>query len=346
MNLDNHLLYIDVTNHCSLNCEFCMYKEERKKSPLNLKLNNFSKENLSRIINDLSTERVIISGEGEPFNNEETVFEILNLSLGNKKVQILTNGLWILDNHNEEIFARLNSLLEGKKDKYQIRISCDSFHIKRIGKKNYKKIVEKVIKKLKNEENKIEICFRGLLEEKEEILEIFKNDFLESEKSRTFRNISLLETDIYLGKYLKLNFIFKNMVGFENSKKESTINEYIASLESIYHKSFTFGNLKLGKNGMDITIKPNGEVFFYGIEISPFFNIFKDEISINKLLDVVENNPIVKMMYSTPFLDIVKSLKKYGPFQEIIDSADNPYWVIKKIYYRDKNKFEEIIKCV
>jgi hypothetical protein len=322
-----------------------MYKEERKNKPLNLKLNSFSKENLSRIINDSSTERIIISGEGEPFNNKEAVFEILSLSQGNKKIQILTNGLWILDNHNEEIFNKLNSLLKEKKDKYQIRISCDSFHIERIGVSSYKKIIEKVISELKNEENRIEICFRGILEEKEEILNTFKDKFLESENSITFKNISSLETDVYIGNDLKLNFIFKNIIGSKKIKKESTMNDYICSLEKIYNKPFTLGHLKTEKNGMDITIKPNGDLFFYGAEIFPLFNIFKDEIDIKKLLNIVENNPILKILYSRPFLSIIKNLKKYEPFNKIISSVDNPYWIIKKMYALNKNKFEGLIKC-
>jgi organic radical activating enzyme len=323
-----------------------MYTLERKSILQNLKLNNFSKENLSKIINNPSTERVIISGIGEPFNNKETIFEILKLSRGNKKIQILTNGLWILGDYEKEIFNKLNYFLKEKKDKYQIRISCDSFHIKQIGKNDYVKIIEKVINQIRNKENQVEVCFRGILEEKEDILNLLKKTFLESEKNVTYKSISNLETDIYLGDNTKLNFIFKNIVGSENSKKENTMERYIKYLEGIYHKPFTLGHLKTGKNGMDITIKPNGDLFFYGAEIYPLFNIFKDEIDINRLLNTIEDNYILKTLYSKTFLEIIKNLRVYTPFQEIINSVDNPYWIIKKMYASDKNKFKELIKCL
>ena len=89
MDLNNHLLYLDVTNQCNLNSDFCMYKTERKKNPLNLKLDELSKQNISNIMNNSKTERIIISGEGEPFNNFKVMMEILNLSKGNKKIQLI-----------------------------------------------------------------------------------------------------------------------------------------------------------------------------------------------------------------------------------------------------------------
>jgi len=344
MDLNNHLLYIDITNQCNLNCDFCMYKEERKKNLINLKLNDFSKNNLSNILNHPETERLIISGEGEPFNNFQSIIEILKLSKGNKNIQMISNGLWLISNNSGEILKKLNTLKNKKNDKYQIRISCDSFHIKRISKERYKKIVSKIINEIKSG-SEIEICFRGILEEKNRILSLFKDYFIVNEKDIKFDSITNLETDIIINKKIKLNFIFKNIVDLDNHKDKNSLNQYIASLEEIYNKPFTLGHLKKGKNGMDITIKPNGDLFFYGAEIYPIFNIYNDNITIEKLNTILTNNRILNKLYSMPFKKLISSLQKYEPFKKIILSINNPYWVIKKMYSYDKNKFNEILKC-
>lgn len=345
MNLENHLLYIDVTNQCNLNCNFCMYKIERKSTPLNLELNYSSKKNISKIINDPTTERLILSGEGEPFNNLKAIIDILYLSGGNKRIQIITNGLWILSKKSDKIISQLNKLSILKKDKYQIRISCDSFHIKKIGESNYKKIIEKIINGIKDNE-KIDICFRSIIEEKNEILKTFKNRFISKEYNVSFNNISNLETDIVLDNYIKLNIIFKNMINIDNVNGINTFDSYIDSLENIYNKPFTLGHLKKGANGMDITIKPNGDLFYYGAEIYPFFNISIDNINIKKLTQTIENNIILYSVYTKPFKNIVTCLKKYEPFEKLILSTNNPYWIIKKIHAFNKYKFEELIRCV
>ncbi len=344
MNLDNHLLYIDITNKCNLNCEFCMYKEERKTNPLDIQLNTLAKTNISNILNHSKTERLIISGEGEPFNNLNSIFDIINLSKGNKKIQIITNGLWLIPKNSNKILKKLESIKRTKNDEYQIRISCDTFHIEKIGESNYKKIIDNILNYNKND-GKIEICFRGIFEEKKKILSMMKNKFLDKGNKIEFKNISELETNIVINSNLKLNFIFKNLIDLDNIKKENSLDKYIFSLESIYNKSFTLGHLKKDNNGLDITIKPNGNLYFYGAEICHIFNICKDKVTIENLQKTIENNFILKNLYTTPFRKLIKSLKKYKPFEEIINSINNPYWVVKKMYSFNKNKFEDLIKC-
>jgi len=342
MKLNNHLLYVDITNKCNLNCEFCMYKEERKRNPIDLKLNKKAKITISNILNQPETERLIISGEGEPFNNINCIYDILKLSKGNKKIQIITNGLWLISDNSKKILNRLDNLQDENNDKYQIRISFDTFHIKRIGKENYKKIIQKIIQ-YREESGYIEICFRGILEEKDNVLSMLNREFLEDSQKVKIESISRLETNIIINKNQKINFIFKNLIDLDNIKKQNSFEEYIRSLEEIYKKPFTLGHLKMEENGMDITIKPNGDLFFYGAEIYPIFNIFFDEIDIKKLQNALIKNKILKKLYTIPLLELIKSLKKYKPFENIIQSINNPYWIIKRMYEKDKNKFEELI---
>ena len=343
MDLSNHLLYIDITNSCNLNCKFCMYREERMKNLLNLKLNPKSKKKISDILNYDKTERLIISGEGEPFNNIDTIFDILNLSKGKRKIQIISNGVWLLSKKADEILEKLNQISRNKKDEYQMRISCDSFHIEMMGIKNYKKIIDKIINYIEKGTN-IQMCFRGLLEEKRKLLELFSKKLLNKKYFPSFKKITELETEIIIND-IRLNFIFKNIVNLNNLKENFTLNHYISSLEKIYKKPFTFGHLKKGKNGMDITIKSNGDLFFYGVEIYSFFNINTDNVTIKLLNKTIEKNKILKILYTKPFKEIISDLSKYPQFKKIIHSINNPYWIIKNVYKYDEDKFREILKC-
>ena len=171
------------------------------------------------------------------------------------------------------------------------------------------------------ESDKIQICFRGILEEKIKILNLLKKEFFDSNEI-AFETISNLETNIVFKNGNKINFIFKNFIQLDGLKKENSFKEYLNSLEKIYNKPFTLGNLKKDINGMDITIKPNGNVYFYGAEIYPMFNIYNEKVTINKLKKSIEDDKILKRLYSIPLKKLIHSLNKYGPFKDIINSIE------------------------
>ena len=68
MQLENHLIYIDITQICGIGCEFCMYSDKHTTKD-HLVLTDKAKKNISKLINDKETSKVAISGEGEPLNN-------------------------------------------------------------------------------------------------------------------------------------------------------------------------------------------------------------------------------------------------------------------------------------
>ena len=91
MQLQGHLLYIDITQICGIGCAFCMYAEKHKVG-MSMELSALSRENLATLINEPTVKRISISGEGEPLNNIKVFHEILNLSNGGKRFEFITSG--------------------------------------------------------------------------------------------------------------------------------------------------------------------------------------------------------------------------------------------------------------
>ena len=159
--LTNHLVYFDVTDECNLTCKICMYKDKHTDVPLHLKLNDYSRKNVSNIINHDDTGLVVLSGEGEPSKNFDCINEILDLSTGNNSFQIITNGGW--DVAIQDYLSTLEQKSLDKNDYYSIRLSIDPFHISQIDMRNY---VDFFKYHLNSNSNKVSIAVRGLLEYK------------------------------------------------------------------------------------------------------------------------------------------------------------------------------------
>ena len=60
---------------------------------------------------------------------------------------------------------------------------------------------------------------------------------------------------------------------------------------------------------MDVTIKPDGSIFFYGIENIKLGNLNLDDIDWGDLEDHVKNNKLINNLYRIPFMDLIKPLE-------------------------------------
>lgn len=341
MQLNDHLLYIDITNQCGLDCEFCMYEEERSQNPKNMKLDQKSSDNLSGLINNAETDHIIISGEGEPINNLNTIYDILSLSTGNKKFQIITNGTW-LKHKGKKILSNLDNLAEKNNDVYSIRLSFDSYHHKKVKKENYKSFFEYF---LNENHNHIEFAIRSVKEDQE---------FVRSELTNLIKSLKIpytiteehLTDDVIILDNKRLSINYKNLIYPNDNENMFSIWDYMNAIESKYEKRFTLGNLKTKFEGvgLDITIKPDGDVYFYGIELETQGNIHQDNISIQNLKDKVHKSKLITNLYSKSFLDILHKVCDDREIKRKVELVNNPYWIIKELYLSNKERFDEAMK--
>ncbi|MFH1506520.1 MAG: hypothetical protein ABIE94_06060 [archaeon] len=341
MKLADHLIYLDITNTCNLNCAFCMYKDKRKLKKSELNLNMKARKNISNLINHLDTSHIIISAEGEPFNNEKTMIDILSLSNGSNYFQIITNGGWIDDGFEKKMLF-FNNLASSRNDKYSLRLSIDSFHLEKMSKEKYAiffKHAQNASKKFTN----ISFAIRSILDDKEMIREFISNILHDLNISFNLKTKSELDDELIFDEG-NVNINYKNLVfpSLVGIRKPLSIYEYISLLEDKYSKKFTLGNLAAIKanKGLDLTIKPNGDVFFYGTEIESFGNIFYDNLGIDYFIEKLNSNIIIKTLYSSHFLRFLSQISKNPSIEKKILEVNNPYWIIKTLFPRYK---EEII---
>jgi len=279
MKLENHLIYFDITQICGIGCDFCMYSDKHTIKN-HLVLTKKAKENISKLINHKEIKRVAISGEGEPLNNIKTFKEILLLSNGGIKFEFITSG-YISHDKLINLYDEINQIIIKNGDTCNIRLSTDSYHIPKISHKPHAISVKYF---LDNSLTNMTFSFRSI-----DIDQNFTRNYLQEElkkvgiKSKILIDNELEDSIIVDKKELKIEY--KNLVkpNFLRDTKYMTLSEYIKVKEKKMNKVFTLGNINSEplSNGMDITIKPNGDIYFYGIDSNLLGNIHYDTLDIN-----------------------------------------------------------------
>jgi hypothetical protein len=343
MELDGHLLYIDVTQNCGIGCDFCMYDALHDASSSDLRLTPKGRENVSKLINNKSVKRVSISGEGEPLNNIATILEIIDLSEGGVPFELITSGFW---RHDKlvELYRRLNAKAGKKNDTYNVRLSTDSYHTPRLKNMPQGRTMRFFVDE--DPEN-LTLSFRSICCDRE-----YTRQFL-FEQAREFgleaEAVEKTELDDVLNlERFSLGINYKNLVNPEQCSREdyTTLEEYVKAMERKSGKPFTLGSINPSPepNGLDITIKPNGSVLLYGLEVRSVGNVHKDDISIEDLRRIVEEDPLFRVFYSVPLLDLIAIISEDADAKEIIKRANNPYWVVKFLHEQNKLDVRKLVR--
>ena len=344
MELSDHLLYIDITNECNLDCEFCMYKKERANGVKKLILDEKSKANLIRLINYDKTSLVTISGEGETFNNPRTIDELLRL-MPNRSAQIVTNGNW----NRGELKSRLLSLASLAylmDSNYTLRISMDADHLKRIGREKYGDFFENYSHEpqLKT----LGLAIRSIIEDRPTVIKTVSELLMERKVEYELDQLSPLDDVILLGGGRSIKISYQNLIKPPETGRTSnySIYDYISALEKKYGKTFTMGNLsaKGAEKGLDLTVKPDGSIFFYGAEVQAFGNIFLDDLDMPYFEKIAQENQVINRLYTRPFVETIQALSMYPIIKNKIEEVNNPYWVIRTLYPSHKKEINEALK--
>lgn len=85
------------------------------------------------------------------------------------------------------------------------------------------------------------------------------------------------------------------------------------------------------RNGMDVTIKPDGSVLFYGVENTPAGNIHTDRLTWEALEHRVATTPVLRQLYTRPFLEVIAPLAGDDAMARLVKQANNPYWLVKQM---------------
>ena len=329
MDLQGHLLYIDITQICGIGCAFCMYADKHK-AGISMELSTLARENLARLINAPEVKRISVSGEGEPLNNAKVFHEILGLSEGGKCFEFITSGFYPHDKM-ADFYDATNRIVSGNGDTCNIRLSADSHHIEKVKWRAHGFSLDYLRRR---RPSGLSFSFRSLGTDRD-----FTREYLKSELARwgveaTIEPRSVLE-DVLVAGGECFGIDYKNLVHPAPGIAPGYLDMqgYIEAIESKVNKRFTFGSLNKPPqaNGLDVTVKPSGDLYLYGIENQRLGNIHFDRVDWQRLVAHVRETPLTRALYTHPLTELLARLESTDLLRSIIAKANNPYWLVKEL---------------
>ena len=333
MELQGHLLYIDITQICGIGCAFCMYADKHK-AGMSMELSTLARENLAALINAPTVKRISISGEGEPLNNAKVFHEILGLSNGGKCFEFITSGFFPHEKM-AEFYDVTDSIVSANGDTCNIRLSADSHHIEKVKWRAHGFSLDYL---KRQQPSGLSFSFRSIDTDKD-----FTRQYLTEELQRWGIEASIaprgpLEDVLVVGEQ-RFGIDYKNLVhpAVGTSEGYLDMHGYIAAIEAKVNKHFTFGSLNQSPqaNGMDVTIKPNGDVYLYGIETQRLGNMHFDRLDWQQLQAHLVLNPLARALYTQPLTELLSRLENTELLRSIITRVNNPYWLVKELASHD-----------
>lgn len=333
MELQGHLLYIDITQICGIGCAFCMYADKHK-AGMSMELSTLARENLAGLINTPSVKRISISGEGEPLNNVKVFHEILGLSNGGKRFEFITSGFFP---HPKmaEFYDETDRIVTANGDTCNIRLSADSHHIEKI---KWRAHGFSLCYLQSREPSGLSFSFRSIDTDRKFTRQYLTQELRHWGMEADITELGPLEDVLLVGEQ-RFGIDYKNLVhpAAGTPKGYLDMQGYITAIEAKVNKHFTFGSLNQPPqaNGMDVTIKPNGDMYLYGIETQRLGNLHFDRLDWQRLQACLLRNPLARALYTQPLTELLSRLDNTDLLRSIITRVNNPYWLVKELASHD-----------
>lgn len=329
MHLQGHLLYIDITQICGIGCAFCMYADKHK-AGMSMELSTLARENLARLINTSEVKRVSVSGEGEPLNNAKVFHEIIKLSEGGKCFEFITSGFFPHDKM-EEFYDTTSRIVLANGDTCNIRLSADSHHIEKVKWRAHGFSLDFLRRR---RPSGLSFSFRSIDTDRDFTREYLKSELANWGLDAVIEPRSVLEDVLVVGdEYFSIDY--KNLVHPAPGTAPGYLDmlSYIEAIESKVNKPFTFGSLNKPPqaNGLDVTVKPSGDIYLYGIENQHLGNIHFDLVDWKLLVAHVRETPLARALYTQPLTKLLARLENTDLLRSIIAKTNNPYWLVKEL---------------
>lgn len=329
MDLQGHLLYIDVTQICGIGCAFCMYADKHNMG-MSMELSTLARENLARLINAPEVKRVSISGEGEPLNNVKVFHEILGLSEGGKCFEFITSGFFPHDKM-VAFYEATDRIVSENGDTCNIRLSADSYHIKKVKWRAHGFSLDYM---LRRRPTGLRFSFRSIDTDRDFTRRYLTGELASWGIEARIESSGILEDVLVVGDE-RYRIDYKNLVhpAPDTPLGYLDFEGYIEAIESKVNKRFTFGSLNHPPqaNGIDVTVKPNGDLYLYGIENQRLGNIHFDQIDWQQLGAYVQETPLIRTLYTLPLTELLARLENSEVLRSAVAKVNNPYWLVKEL---------------
>nr|WP_241839200.1 hypothetical protein [Rhodoferax antarcticus] len=287
-----------------------------------MELSALGRENLSTLINAPDVKRISISGEGEPLNNTKVFHEILGLSKGGRRFEFITSGFFPHDKMLD-LYETTNQILLANGDSCNIRLSADSHHIEKVKWRAHGFSLDYFQRR---RPSGLSFSFRSIDTDRDFTRRYLLGELEKLGISARVEPQSILEDALVVGDQL-YSIDYKNLVHPAPSTPPGYLDleGYIKAIESKVNKHFTFGSLNKSPqaNGLDVTIKPNGDVFLYGIESKLLGNIHFDQIDWQKLVAHVIETPLFRALYTQPLSELLMRAESDNKLRTVVAKVNN-----------------------
>lgn len=293
-------------------------------------LDDRARANLSKLINDTEVKRISVSGEGEPLNNISTFHEILRLSQGGKSFEFITSG-FLPHDQLERFYRSTNEIAARNGDSCNIRLSADSYHLAKVRHRAHGFSVEYALRQMPEA---LRFSFRSVDTDR-----AFTRDYLVKELATHGHVASICAVgtleDAMLVDGHEFGIEYKNHVHPHSLMPGKYLDfyRYIDAIEARYGKRFTLGSLNRlpQENGMDVTVKPDGQVYFYGAEHILLGNVHEERLSWSGMRQRLLGDRLLHALYSVPIVDLLDRIDDQDKVRQAVARANNPYWVMKEL---------------
>lgn len=347
-------LFIHPTDSCGLNCEFCVYADNRKKGKdfphLDIEKGNakISLQNLMK-----GSQHVCFSGGGEPLLNTNMICEAMELL--DKKKFMITTGIGKSLEELEKDFEKINDACKKHNSYCVIRISIDSWH----DKNNFDEKLEQIMKWFidKRWENCRTLFFRTSMIERKLFYKkmrkiMFKNRWIPIKK-----DINPITSMMFLKKKMFMTLFRPMIYPFQyGGKDEYDTLSYIDLMLKIDSEEIYLGKPRSCRgckgcnmwkadmnNGLDITVNAKGDITLYGAEISVLANIYDDVVTYDLLYERMKKYPEYEILHSVGIRRVMEEFLNDEFLGEKTREISYPFAVIRELM---KKYPEEVLNVI
>jgi hypothetical protein len=330
------LLYVDVTNACPIGCAFCMYLPVQ--GTRHLDLDDASIAGLRGLVK--AAPLVHISGQGEPLFQAKRVLAVAALASAGQEVEVITSG-GVPWPRLQAFLDEFEALAQNGGFVPRLRLSADRWHASAVRHHNHAAVIRRSVGA---DNGTTRISFRSVTSEREWLPKFFATELAGLSHRWTDRGplaASLTVEGKEFGVAMK-RLVRPAQAGIEDAQ---TLEEYLDEVSRSKGRPFTFGNLacKTPLPGADVTVRPDGAVQLYGLDGVRGWDLRDPALSASAIAAAIETEPLLRTFYETPFLHILRELRRDPRLSNIIDEAANPYWIVPAARTALRDDLESVI---
>ena len=287
--------------------------------------------------------KICFSGEGETLMAWRSILDLLRRPGSGRVFEIITSAFWPYDRLDRFLHS-VASIVRDNRDVCNIRVSVDEFHDAKVRHDNTPALLSRFLNN--NVDVPLTLGFRSITGQEEYVRRKFNQAATTLGKKPKWESEDPLRHILTIG---DTEFLveFKNVVmpGKSGISDPCALDRYIEILESRYSRPFTLGSLEYTDEnpGFDITVNPNGDVVFYGMESTVIGNVNAELIDYRVISKAFGTSELCQLLYRKPFSEVLSLIRQSERLGALAEEVNNPYWIVRYANERMPGEIEKYL---